>query len=132
MTLDAATIATLAGRLEDAEHDRTPITKITDEYPDLDWDDAYAIQTAIRQRKLAAGVRMAGLKAGLTSKAKMKQMNVDEPVFGFLCDYGSYPDGGEIPIDNFIAPRIEAEIAFCHQRRARRSWLSSGAGPGRD
>ena len=112
MTLDAATIATLAGRLEDAEHDRTPITKITDEYPDLDWDDAYAIQTAIRQRKLAAGVRIAGLKAGLTSKAKMKQMNVDEPVFGFLCDYGSYPDGGEIPIDNFIAPRIEAEIAF--------------------
>ena len=112
MTLDAATIASLAGRLEDAEHNRAPVTKITDEYPDLDWDDAYAIQTAIRQRKLEAGVRVAGLKAGLTSKVKMKQMKVDEPVFGFLCDYGAYPDGGEIPIDKFIAPRIEAEIAF--------------------
>ena len=42
----------------------------------------------------------------------MKQMNVAEPVFGFLCDYGSYPDGGEIALERFIAPRIEAEIAF--------------------
>ena len=74
--------------------------------------DAYAIQHAIRASKIGAGVRIAGLKAGLTSQAKMKQMNVTEPVFGFLCDYGAYPDGGEVPMDRFIAPRIEAEIAF--------------------
>ena len=112
MTLDAATIASLARQLEDAETNRAPITKITDAYPDLDWDDAYAIQNAIRQSKVDAGARIAGLKAGLTSKAKMKQMGVEEPVFGFLCDYGAYPDGGEIAMDQFIAPRIEAEIAF--------------------
>lgn len=112
MTLDSGTIVSLAGQLEDAEHNRAPIAKITDEYPELSWDDAYAIQNALRQRKLDSGVRIAGLKAGLTSKAKMKQMNVSEPVFGFLCDYGAYPDGGEIEIDKFIAPRIEAEIAF--------------------
>ena len=112
MSLDKVTIAALAARLEQAERDRAPIVKITDEYPSLDWDDAYAIQQTIRRSKLAAGVRIAGLKAGLTSKAKMKQMNVAEPVFGFLCDYGAYPDGGDIPMDRYIAPRIEAEIAF--------------------
>ena len=58
------------------------------------------------------GIKIAGLKAGLTSKAKMKQMKVEEPVFGFLCDYGAYTDGGVIPMKNFIAPRVEAEIAF--------------------
>ena len=112
MTLDKATIAMLAARLESAERNRAPLSKITDEYPQLDWDDAYAIQDSIRAAKVAAGVRIAGLKCGLTSQAKMKQMNVTEPVFGFLCDYGAYADGGEVPFDNFIAPRIEAEVAF--------------------
>lgn len=112
MTLDDSTIKALAERLETAERERQPITKITDEYPDMDYDDAYAIQNTIRQSKINAGVRVAGLKGGLTSKAKMKQMNVEEPVFGFLCDYGAYPDGGEIPMDRYIAPRIEAEIAL--------------------
>lgn len=112
MTLDHATIAMLAERLQRAEHERRAINKITDEFPELDWDDAYAIQNAVRANKLAAGVRVAGLKAGLTSQAKMKQMNVTEPVFGYLCDYGAYPDGGEVPMDRLIAPRIEAEIAF--------------------
>jgi 2-oxo-3-hexenedioate decarboxylase len=112
MTLDQNTISALAERLENAEANRAPITKITDEYPDLDWDDAYAIQDEIRRRKVERGVKIAGLKGGLTSQAKMKQMNVSEPVFGFMCDYGACADGGEIEIDRFIAPRVEAEIAF--------------------
>jgi 2-oxo-3-hexenedioate decarboxylase len=112
MTLDAATIAELAERLENAELNRAPITKITDDYPAMDWADAYAIQDEIRRRKTERGVRIAGLKGGLTSQAKMKQMNVREPVFGFMCDYGACADGGEVAIDRFIAPRVEAEIAF--------------------
>ncbi|MBM3573350.1 MAG: 4-oxalocrotonate decarboxylase, partial [Alphaproteobacteria bacterium] len=75
MTLDEATVNALAGRLERAERERKPVAKLTDEYPALDWDDAYAIQNTLRAHKIAAGVRIAGLKAGLTSKAKMKQMN---------------------------------------------------------
>lgn len=112
MTLDDKTVVALAEQLEKAELNRAPITKITDEYPDLDWDDAYAIQDEIRRRKIESGARIAGLKAGLTSQAKMKQMNVSEPVFGFMCDYGACADGSEIEIDRFIAPRVEAEIAF--------------------
>lgn len=116
MTLDDTTVDLLATRLEDAEQNRTAITKITDEFPELDWDDAYAIQNAIRDKKIARGVRVAGLKCGLTSKAKMKQMNVEEPVFGFITDAGAYADGAEIPMDRYIAPRIEAEIAFVTKR----------------
>ena len=67
MTLDQQTIEQLAQKLESAEKNLTPITKLTDDYPDLDWDDAYAIQTEIRKSKVRAGVRVAGLKAGLTS-----------------------------------------------------------------
>ena len=62
---------------------------ITDDHPDMDWDDAYAIQDEIRRRKEARGNKTVGLKAGLTSFAKMKQMGVDVPVFGFISDYMS-------------------------------------------
>lgn len=112
MTLNRATIEALAARLLAAERTRTPIVKLTDEHPDMDWADAYAIQNTIRQVKLGAGVKVAGLKAGLTSRAKMKQMNVSEPVFGFLTDAGACADGGEVALDRYIAPRIEAEIGF--------------------
>ncbi|MFT5133733.1 MAG: 2-oxo-3-hexenedioate decarboxylase [Gammaproteobacteria bacterium] len=110
MTLSDDIIAKLAEHLENAELNKKPITKITDDYPDMDWDDAYAIQYAIRNRKLERGTKLAGLKMGLTSYAKMKQMGVETPVFGFLTDYGNYPDGAEIDTSAFIHPRIEGEI----------------------
>ena len=111
MTLSDDVIAKLAGHLEDAELNKEPVTKITDDYPDMDWEDAYAIQYAIRKRKMERGTKLAGLKMGLTSYAKMKQMGVETPVFGFLSDYGNYADGAMIETSNFIHPRIEGEIA---------------------
>jgi 2-oxo-3-hexenedioate decarboxylase len=112
MTLEAKVIKTLAKRLDAAETQCKDIVKITDDYPDMDWDDAYAIQDALRALKTARGARVAGLKMGLTSHAKMKQMGVIEPVRGFLTDYGQVPDGGECPAAGLIHPKVEAEIAF--------------------
>ena len=112
MKLDTATIDALAVRLEDCELQARDTTKITDDHPEMDWEDAYAIQEAIKQRKLARGARIVGLKAGLTSHAKMKQMGVDTPVFGFLADYFALPDGGECKAAELIHPKVEPEIAF--------------------
>jgi 2-oxo-3-hexenedioate decarboxylase len=111
MTLSEEVIAQLAEYVENAELNKKAITKITDDYPDMDWEDAYAIQYAIRKRKQDRGTLIAGLKMGLTSHAKMKQMGVETPVFGFLTDYGCYADGAEIDTSNFIHPRIEGEVA---------------------
>ena len=111
MTLDQSTIRQLAGRLENAELNRQPVTKITDDYPEMDWDDAYSIQYEIRRRKEERGGKIAGLKMGLTSQAKMRQMGVSEPVYGFLTASGSYADGAEIDSAAFIHPRVEAEVA---------------------
>jgi 2-oxo-3-hexenedioate decarboxylase len=112
MKLDTTTIARLAEHLENCELNAQDTLKITDEHPDMDWDDAYAIQNEIRRRKVARGTRIAGLKAGLTSFAKMKQMGVETPVFGFLTDYGAVPDGGEIKMQELIHPKVEPEIVF--------------------
>lgn len=110
MQLDAKTIAQLAEHLEGAELNVRDVTKITDDFPQMDWDDAYAVQDAIRVRKEARGNKTVGLKAGLTSFAKMKQMGVETPVFGFVSDSMSRPDGGEIKVAELIHPKVEAEI----------------------
>lgn len=110
MQLDRATVLRLAAHLEDAELKAHDVTKITDDHPDMDWEDAYAIQDAIRAAKEARGHRIAGLKAGLTSFAKMRQMGVSTPVFGFVADYMARPDGGEIVTRELIHPKVEAEI----------------------
>ncbi|WP_050469190.1 2-oxo-3-hexenedioate decarboxylase [Herbaspirillum chlorophenolicum] len=112
MSLDQATIKKLAIHLESAEMERREVTKITDAHPELDWMDAYAIQDEIRAIKEARGVKVAGLKMGLTSQAKMRQMGVIDPIYGFITDYGSVADGGEIKTSELIHPKVEAEIAF--------------------
>jgi 2-oxo-3-hexenedioate decarboxylase len=116
MALDASTIAGLAEHLETCELQARDTPKITDEHPGMDWDDAYAIQDQILRRKLARGARLVGLKAGLTSHAKMKQMGVDTPVFGFLVDSFSVPEGGEVKTRELIHPKVEPEIAFVLKR----------------
>ena len=112
MKLDQATIARLAEHLENCELQARDTHKITDDHPDMDWDDAYAIQDEIRRRKIARGNRIVGYKAGLTSHAKMKQMGVSTPCFGFMADYYALPEGGECKVSELIHPKVEPEIAF--------------------
>lgn len=112
MTLDKATIDALAEHLENCQLEARDTHKITDDHPGMDWEDAYAIQAAILARKLGRGRKLAGLKAGLTSFAKMKQMGVESPVFGFMTDDYVVPHGGECPFSELIHPKVEPEIAF--------------------
>ncbi|MDD2408761.1 MAG: 2-oxo-3-hexenedioate decarboxylase [Tepidiphilus sp.] len=112
MKLTQEVIERLAEHLERCELEARDTTKITDEHPDMDWEDAYAIQEAIKRRKLARGSRVVGFKAGLTSHAKMRQMGVSTPCFGFLVDDYAVPEGGEIDTSALIHPKVEPEIAF--------------------
>jgi len=116
MKLDAQTIAGLAEHLEACQLQVHDTLKITDEHPQMDWDDAYAIQAELLRRKLSRGLRLAGLKCGLTSHAKMKQMGVSTPVFGFMTDDYAVADGGECRMSELIHPKVEPEIAFVTSR----------------
>ncbi len=62
--------------------------------------------------KLQEGKRMIGPKMGLTSKAKMVQMNVNEPIYGYVFDYMVIENGGQLHLKDQIHPKVEAEIAF--------------------
>ena len=127
MSLDATTIDRLAQLLDACQRDARDTLKITDDNPDMDWNDAYAIQDAGRQLKLERGLKVVGLKAGLTSYAKMKQMGVDSPVFGYLMDDTAVPDGGTCKVSELIHPKVEPEIAFVTHSELRGPGCHVGA-----
>ena len=127
MNLCAATIAQLAEHLDNCQRNAQDTPKITDAHPDMDWDDAYAIQDAILARHLGRGARVIGLKAGLTSHAKMKQMGVETPVFGFLVDEYSVLEGAEVKVSELIHPKVEPEIAFVLKHALRGPGCHIGA-----
>ena len=112
MALNASTLDQLAEHLENCQLQAQDTLKVTEAHPDMDWDDAYASQDRILARKLARGARVVGYKAGLTSHAKMKQMGVTDPVFGFLVDDYVVPEGGEVKVSDLIHPKVEPEICF--------------------
>ncbi len=101
-----------AAALLEAERSRSQIGLLSLRYPDMDMDDAYAVQGAILRHKLAAGRRVIGWKIGLTSRAMQQALNIDIPDSGVLFDDMLFGDGATVPAGRFIQPRMETEIAF--------------------
>jgi 2-oxopent-4-enoate hydratase len=92
-----------------AAAERRPIPPLSETYPELTVEDAYAIQAEGIARR---GGVIRGRKAGLTSAAMQAQLGVDEPDFGTLLDEMLVEDGDEIDLTRLIQPRAEAEIGF--------------------
>ncbi len=98
--------------LYQAEQSRIQRSLLSAEHPSATMDDAYAVQRAFIDQKLAEGRRIIGWKIGLTSRAMQQQLNITTPDSGVLLDDMAFASGCTVPANRFIAPRIEAEIAF--------------------
>ncbi len=109
-------IEVAAESLDKAERTRAQIGLLSLKHPAIDMADAYAIQAAWVERKLAAGRGTIGWKIGLTSKAMQSALNINIPDSGVLFDDMVFEDGAVVPADRFIQPRVEAEIAFVLDR----------------
>jgi len=105
-------IEATARRFHEAEKTRQQIRQISLDYPEITIPDAYAIQKAWVDMKIAEGRKIVGHKIGLTSRAMQMSSQINEPDYGTLLDDMVFPDGGEIPVDRFIVPMIEVELAF--------------------
>jgi hypothetical protein len=122
MALRTDDIRRAAERLDQAEKTRVQIRQLSLDHPGITLADAYAIQKAWIEIKLAAGRVVKGHKIGLTSKAMQSALGIDEPDSGVLLDDMFFADGGLVPSDRFIGTRVEAELAFIMKARL--------AGPG--
>ena len=110
--LPDATITALARQLYDARKTRTPLRHFSKQHPQMTVADGYAIQRAWVALELADGRTIKGRKIGLTSRAMQQSSQIDEPDYAPLMDDMFFDNGSDIPIDRFIAPRIEVELAF--------------------
>jgi 2-oxo-hept-3-ene-1,7-dioate hydratase len=117
MALTKDEIRLAAERLHQAEKTRQQIRQLSLVHPGITIAEAYAIQKAWVELKLAEGRRIRGHKIGLTSKAMQSALGIDEPDSGILFDDMFFADGGLVPSDRFIATRIEAELAFIMKTR---------------
>jgi 2-oxo-3-hexenedioate decarboxylase len=80
------------------------------------------VQDETLRRRLGRGERLAGVKLGLTSRAKQQRMNITSPLTAWLTDAMVLPAGAPVPQDKLIHPRAEPEIVFVMRDRL--------AGPG--
>lgn len=115
--LDQNTLVALARELDDAERTRTAVRHFSQRHPGMTIEDGYAVQREWVKLKLAAGRTMVGRKIGLTSRAMQQSSQINEPDYGILLDDMVFSQGGDIPFDRFITPRVEVELAFVLNRR---------------
>jgi 2-oxo-3-hexenedioate decarboxylase len=105
-------LQTLAERVDEAARTANAIAQLTDGVPGLTVEDAYAIQALSMKRRYARGEQRIGIKMGLTSRAKMQQVGVDEVIWGHLTDGMRLEEGATLSRANYVHPRAEPEIAF--------------------
>jgi len=108
-------IASLAAQLEQAWETRQPIDPLHESHGLEDVEAAYQIQQAWVARRLEQGDAVVGRKIGLTSRVMQEQLGVNEPDYGTLLASLALPapEGiALVPVDRFIQPRVEGEIAF--------------------
>ena len=101
-----------ANDLFEAERTGRQIGLLSLRHPTMTIDEAYKVQDALLRRKRRAGRTPVGWKVGLTSKAMQRALEIEIPDSGCIFDDMMFANGTRVSRGRFIAPRIEAEIAF--------------------
>ncbi|TDD96093.1 2-keto-4-pentenoate hydratase [Actinomadura rubrisoli] len=109
-------VRALAATLDDAVSGVRAISPLTEAAP-FDVPTAYAVQRAGIELRTGRGERLAGVKMGFTSRAKMVQMGVDDVIWGLLTD-AMFAESA-VDVSGLVHPRIEPEIAYLIGREVR-------------
>ncbi|MEQ1494889.1 MAG: fumarylacetoacetate hydrolase family protein [Novosphingobium sp.] len=114
--LDAATRSQIVADLFGTYRSRQSLPLLTQTYPAIEVDDAYAIQQAFVAERIKKGRQVRGYKVGLTSKAMQEMSGATEPDFSAMTDDLFLPEDTPIDFARFFKPMVEIEIAFVLKR----------------
>ena len=114
--LSTSQIVELSQTLHQARATAQEIEPLTKTFHDFDLSDAYKIQSEGIELRLKEGEKVIGYKMGFTSKAKMEQMGLHQPIFGVLTNKMQVKNKGPFPLKNRIHPKTEPEIYFITNR----------------
>ncbi|MEI7973447.1 MAG: fumarylacetoacetate hydrolase family protein [Bdellovibrio sp.] len=107
-----ATLQKLAQKLLNARRSAEPVDQLSTELS-FSSAEAYEIQR-LQMLEESAGQGIFGWKMGLTSLAKRQQMNLHEPVYGYLLPSMQVKEA--VSLQGLIHPKVEPEIAFLVNR----------------
>ncbi|MBS7663612.1 2-oxopent-4-enoate hydratase [Pseudomonas lalucatii] len=110
--MEHALLHEIGAELHNALRQAEAIAPLTERYPQLTLEDAYAIQQQLIARRLDDGERVVGKKIGVTSQAVMNLLGVAQPDFGILTDAMTVNSGEAISTASLIQPKAEGELAF--------------------
>lgn len=117
--LPQETIAQLARQLFDARRNRVQLRHFSRAHPQMTIEDGYTIQREWVRLELEQGRSIKGRKIGLTSRAMQQASQITEPDYAPLMDDMFFETGSDIPLQRFIAPRIEVELGFVLEKPLR-------------
>jgi 2-oxo-hept-3-ene-1,7-dioate hydratase len=120
---DTAQIQKLAAELHESEKSRVQVEHFSKRFPGMTVEDGYAVSRAWVRMKIAEGRQVRGHKIGLTSRAMQLSSQIDEPDYGTLLD-DMFFEPGVIPLQRFIAPRVEVELAFVLKKKLEGNRIS--------
>lgn len=100
-----------AVRLDAAAREARSVAQIDPENQLL-LEDAYLIQRALVQHRVARGHARTGVKMGFTSRSKMLQMGLSDVIWGRLTQDMTVEEGGIIDAARYVHPRVEPELVF--------------------
>lgn len=93
--------------------DKKLITPPSYLYPDINYQDAYAIASVMVEEYVKHGRHTSGKKVGLTSNVMRKLAGIEEPDYGIIFWDDCYENDSVIQFEGvFCQPAIEAELAF--------------------
>jgi len=110
--LTEAQRSAIVDALIEANKTKVQTTRPSALYPDITFDDAYAISAETAHRQQEAGAKLIGYKVGLTSVAMRRSSKIDEPDYGYVYEHFMIEDGGKVPHDSYCLPRVEPELTF--------------------
>jgi 2-oxo-3-hexenedioate decarboxylase len=109
---DSKILEQIARTLDGCVLNAREIKRFTLEYPSFSIAEGYTVQDQGIAMRTARGEKIVGLKMGLTSRAKMKQMGVESPIMGVLTSSMIIKNGGVLRLEGRIHPKVEPEVAF--------------------
>jgi 2-oxo-3-hexenedioate decarboxylase len=104
----------LAAQVLAAAAARTSIPPFTQNRPDFDLREAYAVSALVTERRIARGERPVGWKIGFTNTTIWDEYGVHAPIWGPMFDttVQSMQGGEPCSLTGLLEPRIEPEIIF--------------------
>ena len=101
----------LSAILMKAYQEKQPLPVLSANFPELDVEQAYAVQKAYVGKRLVTD-QISGFKAGLTSEGGQQRFGVEAPLAGVLFEAGRLTGQPAIQRTDFHVLMLETEIGF--------------------